>query len=252
MLCAVSQLKEMNLTDRDGKIAGISGCCFDQAHWTIRYVALKSGLQKQHLFPVALIEESDWPTKALETRLSIEHILGSPMTDSSKPVAVRDEKAVNDYFQINYYWSGPGLWGEGMFPEAIRESASDEKADERSEARDSEESTLLLRFSELVGYRIQAKDGIPGEVKDLLFDGDTWRIAYLVVFLPDAGRWILLSLSWKGKIDTRRSLIEVFLDSAVIENTPPSDPAKFTSPVYLNKLKDYYARVTSPGRDQIY
>jgi hypothetical protein len=252
MLYAMSRLKEMNLTDKDGKITEISDCCFDKAQWTVRYIALESGLRKQHLFPVALIGEPDWSTKALKTRLSMKHILGSPMLDESKPIAFQHEKAVNDYFQIGYYWAGPGLWGRGMYPEAVRESVADEKVDERIGPRDSEKSSSLLRFSELGGYRLRAKDGVSGEVKDLLFDGDTWRTAYLVVFLPDSGKWILLSLIWKGKIDTRRSLIEVFLETDVIENTPASDPAKFTSPAYLNKLKDYNARVTSPGRDQIY
>jgi hypothetical protein len=54
-------------------------------------------------------------------------------------------------------------------------------------ADDAEGGAMLFAVSGLEGCAVEASDGEVGSVKDLLFDGQTWKIRWMVV---DTGHWL--------------------------------------------------------------
>jgi sporulation protein YlmC with PRC-barrel domain len=46
---------------------------------------------------------------------------------------------------------------------------------------------MLRNIKDLIGFRIAAKDGEIGKVKDFYFDDETWTIRYLIV---KTGDWL--------------------------------------------------------------
>jgi hypothetical protein len=81
---------------------------------------------------------------------------------------------------------------------------------------------MLRSIDELMGFRIQAKDDIIGNVKDVYFDDHKWRVRYLVA---DTGRWlterlILLSPVCLRFPDWSAKLFPVNLTRTEIEKSP--------------------------------
>jgi len=84
------------------------------------------------------------------------------------------------------------------------------------------EGSMLRQSSELIGYRVQAKDGLIGTVSDLLFDDETWTLRWAVV---DTGEWlsgraVLLPPSAFGTPDVERRVFPMDLTSRQIEISP--------------------------------
>lgn len=81
------------------------------------------------------------------------------------------------------------LWGAGIYPGVIPVGPEASTVDTEVESRKEEvaaEASHLRSALELIGYRVQARDGDVGELDDLAVDLDTWAIRHLVV---DTQRW---------------------------------------------------------------
>ena len=81
---------------------------------------------------------------------------------------------------------------------------------------------MLLNTRDLVGYRLQATDGVIGTIDDLLFDGRAWTIRWVTA---DTGSWlhsrkVLLPPESFGEPDHVGREIPVDLDRKRIEDSP--------------------------------
>lgn len=101
---------------------------------------------------------------------------------------------------------------------------------------------MLYKAKTLNGYRMKAKDGEIGKVKEFYFDDKHWTIRYLVA---DTGTWLtgkqvlispyaLLSINENGKY------ISVNLTKKQIEDSPSLDTDKPVSKQFQNSYYEYY------------
>src|SRR5688572_23669494 len=86
---------------------------------------------------------------------------------------------------------------------------------------------MLHKTSRMRGYHIEATDGTIGHVDNFLVDESTWIVRYLVVDTSNwiGGRWVLVSSSAIGRIDSVEQKIHVSLSRDEIQNSPSIEEA---------------------------
>lgn len=82
---------------------------------------------------------------------------------------------------------------------------------------------MLRSLKDIMGYKIEAKDGDVGKVHDFFYDDANWKTRYLVA---DTGNWlpgrrVLISPESVHDPDGKREHIGISLTKEQIENSPP-------------------------------
>jgi hypothetical protein len=101
---------------------------------------------------------------------------------------------------------------------------------------------MLRNVNDLRGFKIQATDGMIGEVDDLYFDDENWAIRYLIV---DTGGWlsgrkVLISPYAMGQPSWERRELPVTLTKAQVERSPDIDTRKPVSRQHEAHYSTYY------------
>ena len=101
---------------------------------------------------------------------------------------------------------------------------------------------MLRSIRDIIGYRVNAADGLIGTVKDFYFDDDSWTIRYMVLdtghWLP--GRQVLISPQSLGEPDWPKEVLPVALTRAKIEASPAVDLARPVSRQKQAQLSKYF------------
>ena len=98
-------------------------------------------------------------------------------------------------------------------------------------------------INSLIGFGIEATDGIIGEVEDFYFDDETWKIRYLIVKTGNwlSGRKVLISMGAIIKKYQLNELIPVNLTKKQVKESPDIDTEKPVSRQQEIKLFEHYA-----------
>jgi len=101
---------------------------------------------------------------------------------------------------------------------------------------------MFHKAKDLTGYKLGAKDGEIGRVKDFYFEDTNWTIRYLVA---DTGTWlsgrlVLISPFALDGIDEKRRHFNVKLTKDQIERSPSIDTHKPVSRQYEADYARYY------------
>lgn len=207
MLHSVQQCYGEKLRATDGEIGHVRDFYFDDKHWIVRYVVADTGRwltgRLVLISPHALGRLH--PEGKLLVNLTRAQIENSPSIDEHKPVSRQQEEEYHRHYGYPYYAASMPLWGLAGYPIVVPPpppSAERVRVDSH------------LRSARVVqGYKVEASDGVVGEVADFLIDGETWLLPEIVI---ESGHWYAgkeLRLS-TGKI-ARISYDEstVYLDS---------------------------------------
>lgn len=95
---------------------------------------------------------------------------------------------------------------------------------------------------DLIGYKINAKDGEIGKVEEFYFDDVTWSIRYLVV---NTGSWlseklVLIPHSALGITDWKSETINLNLTMEQVRSSPDVETQKTVSRLHETELLNYY------------
>lgn len=101
---------------------------------------------------------------------------------------------------------------------------------------------MIQNINDLYGYKLAAKDGEIGEIKDFYFDDHDWVIRYLVVETGGwiGGRQVLLSPHAFGPFNQVSKVLPVHLTKQQIENSPPIEQHQPISRQYETAYYQYY------------
>jgi len=101
---------------------------------------------------------------------------------------------------------------------------------------------MLRSIRDIIGYRVNATDGLIGTVKDFYFHDDSWAICYMVLdtghWLP--GRQVLIAPQSLGEPDWSREVLPVNLTRQKIESSPEVDLAVPVSRQKQAELSEYF------------
>jgi uncharacterized protein YrrD len=109
-------------------------------------------------------------------------------------------------------------------------------------AADEEMLIMLRKAKDLNGYKLGARDGDIGKVKEFYFDDRHWTIRYLVADTGDwmSGRRVLISPYALDPARKEDQVIPVDLTKKQIENSPPLESDKPVSRQYEMQYYPYY------------
>lgn len=101
---------------------------------------------------------------------------------------------------------------------------------------------MLRNFKNLHGATLDASDGEIGEVRELYFDDQEWKVRY---FLVTTGSWLtgreVLIAPWVvGGIDETHGTLAVHLTQEEVRNSPPVESDKPVSRQYEEVMYKYY------------
>src|SRR4051794_34919661 len=87
---------------------------------------------------------------------------------------------------------------------------------------------MLHKAQKIIGYHIQATDGVIGHVDELLFDEATWTVRYLVVDTSNwiGGRQVLISPTVVEQLDSPGKKIHVRISRDAIRHGPSIQTAE--------------------------
>ena len=193
MLHSAKDVKGLEIAATDGVLGNIDDLYFDDQHWTIRYLVVKTGgwlaTRKVLISPMA-VTGIDWEDEKVHVDLTRQQVKDSPPIDADKPVSRQHEAEFSEYYGYTHYWNGPYLWGAEPYPSYMGNLFTDEGNSPIAQRIEQEKRTAdphLRSSREVTGYGIEAADGSLGHVEDFLFDDRSWAI--LLVVAETGERW---------------------------------------------------------------
>jgi hypothetical protein len=259
MLRNLKDLENFNISATDGEIGRVKDFYFEDDAWVLRYFVVDAGTwlsnRKVLISPIS-VHHADWRQRTLPVSISRDQVKNSPAIDTDKPVSRQNEEQYMGYYGYPFYWSGGGMWGEGLYPNALvpdfpgygvdrveRERELEAyRRDER--ARHRNDDPHLRSCNAVTGYHIHATDGDIGHVSGFLVDDDTWAIRYLVI---DTSNWwvghkVLIAPSWIKGVHWSDQTVSVDLRRQSIKNAPTYEPTSNWDREQELSLYRYYGR----------
>lgn len=101
---------------------------------------------------------------------------------------------------------------------------------------------MLHSVKELIGFRLAARDGELGTVRDVYFDDEKWAVRHLVVATGGwlSGRKVLVSPISVSAVEWSSRDVSVNLTQQQIRDSPGTDTDKPVSRQHEADLHDYY------------
>ena len=243
MLRSLKDLYGYRVQASDGEAGSVEDFYFDDDGWTVRYVVVDLGgwLQERRVVVSSrAVGRPDWETKLLSAELTKEQLRISPTSAEIIPVSRQGDRMLQAQYAI-----------------AARETDKEDRLVPASlpgtpQARirvDGHRLDPHLRSSkEVLGYRIQAKDGQVGSVEDLIVDDESWSIRYMVVdtgaaslsWLP--GKKVLVAPAWIEAVTWEEKKVHVDLSRGTIHDSPGFDPSAPINREYEVRLYDYHGQ----------
>lgn len=196
----------------DGDVGQVSDLYLDDREWIVRYLIVETGpwlLGRQVLLLPEMVDLPRWQAGEFPVDLTQEQVRNSPDVDLAKPVSRQMEQEVYDYYRWVPYWRT----GARALAAAVEAQAERER--DRGDPH-------LRSAKEVMGYRVQARDGEIGYIKDFFLEPDHWAIRYVLVntrnWLP--GRDVLIAQQCLNKVDWAESKAYVDLSRQQVQESP--------------------------------
>lgn len=249
MLRQVRTLLGLVIAASDGELGRLDDVYFDDDRWIARYLVVDTG----HWLPRrrVLISPSsavglDRNRHRLTVALTREQVRTSPDMDTERPVARQYEIAFHRHYGLPYYWVEDVLRGAA-------EGSARPRPPARQGRQRPETDPLRLRAGDdphlrsaraMRSYFVQALDDEIGHVEDVLIDGSTWAIRYLVVDTRNwwPGKKVLIPpgrIIWMSWMELK---VHVGLRRETIRGAPEYDPSHPIGQEYETRLAAYYDR----------
>lgn len=234
MLRSIQDMVGCSVVCPDGDMGKVGQIYFDVHSWCARYLVIDTsawGYGQKIWVPPCCIHQIDFDSSVVKLNLDQQKMLGSPAIDTLKPISRLQEARLVNYYGCKPYWEETHAHVASRYPSgAIRSAAFIES--ERRERMTLHTNAVnskvhLLSTKQAGGYTIEAVDGPIGQIRDFVFDDETWLIRYLTI---DTREWwqseseMLLPTESVDSIDSAALTISTTLSREAIQH----------SPVYLN------------------
>jgi hypothetical protein len=258
MLWQASELDGYDIAATDGAIGRLDDLLFDDAHWTVRWMAVDTGGalgERIVLLAPAAFGMPDAKARRLPVSLTRRQVEESPPITVHEPLSRESESELFRHYGLTPYWetdlgkplgylsSGAPFLSGFLFPprpDLAAAGAKPSAAVPEPQPRDPH----LQSVGEVEGHAIRASDGDIGHVEDFLVEDGSWAIRYMIVdtrnWLP--GRRVLVSPHWVSAIDWAEKRIQVDLTRKAIEDSPDYDPTKPIPREGEERLHRHYGR----------
>jgi len=222
MLQSIKELCGEKLGASDGEVGHVKDFYFDDRNWAVRYVVADTGSwlpgRKVIISPHAF-GSLHQTGKVLRVRLTRKQIEDSPSIESHKPVSRQYEEEYYQYYGWPCYWQGDGLWGMSGFP--ITPLPSPNNATVANRTKPAPADAHLYSMQAVIGYHIEANDGLIGHVCDFMMDPQDWSIGELVIKTGHrfSGKEVQIPTDKVDRISYDTSTVFVHLTKEAVEQS---------------------------------
>jgi len=226
MLHSINHLIGHQLHALDGSFGKVKDFYFADDCWAIRYLIADTGSwlsERQVLLAPHAFVSVDYAGSIMRLRLTRHQIEESPPIATDRPVSRQFEMDFYNYYGLNFYWQGLGIWGFGGYPnvDPLPPNTDADNFPAQGGPRASDDPHLRSVRS-VVGYRLHASDGDIGHVVDFLLDDRSWTIGHVVIRTGGwfSGNEVLIPTSDVEGISFADSTMSVRTTRASIRQSP--------------------------------
>jgi hypothetical protein len=239
----------------EGGVKGkVKDFLFDEDSWVVRYLDGDFGinsLERRVLLPRTLLKDSDWINKDLLIGLNKTEIEKCPPLQDDLPVSKVYENALLAYYKTKDYWSRsyyPPVDGSEIKHLGKPQNGPSKINVPSKIANEKDLATNLRSFTEIIGYQIEALDGVIGRIDDLIIEESDWRICYVIVETRNwfSSKKVLIGTLWMDDISYVDRTIKINLAIESVKSAPPFDASKVIDQAYEVELSNYYSRSKTP------
>jgi len=218
MRATTQDLIGLTVHSLDGPVGSVKDLYFDDETWNVQYVVVETGKWLNHrhlLIESRSLKDPIWNGKILLIGLTRDQVEQCPDVSIEKPVYLQKEEELERLYRWPRYWGGT----DPLFP--VPRNVEPVVDWGRSQATISDWKTWpqkthnqhLRSGQEVIGYSLEAENGIVGKVIDLVVDDTDWSLPFLAVELQHwlEGKIVYVSTRrcQKIEIDWSQDLISV-------------------------------------------
>lgn len=214
----------------DDKIGKVDDFLFMDTDFNIRYLVVNIGpifLGRKVLISPEALGEPDWISKQFPVNLTAQEIKDSPDIKTDRPISEMDLDRLHNYYRWPKYWTplntgvSTPVKSKRIDPERLTNTIRLSIQKQRQL-----NGPKLRSVDEIIGYRVKAKDGIAGNVDDVIIDDRTWKLHYVVVNTGSIfnHKKVLLASDWINMFKHQKSELQVDMPVKIIEDSPEFDP----------------------------
>lgn len=241
MLWSFDEIRGYSINARDGSLGRVDDLLFDDASWTMRYLAVDTAwlFGRKVLLSAAVVGVPQKDDKVLPVMLTKQQVENSPSVDTDEPVGRQEEVALQRHYGWPQYWMYPASMAiAGLGEDAVGAGVAGQAVSVAPVQGDPN----LRSAKEVCGYKVQARDGDIGQVESFVIEDDSWIVRYVVI---DTGNWwpgrkVVISPRWVTDIDWSGRQFAVRLTKDQIESSPEYDPAVLIGRDYETRLYDHF------------
>ncbi|MBD3307616.1 PRC-barrel domain containing protein [candidate division KSB3 bacterium] len=240
---SIKFLADYTIRATDGEIGTIHDFLCDEVTWTLRYLVVDTGRWlpgRKVLLATTAVESADAEEQQFAVNLTKAQVKDSPEIDVERPITLKEQIHLHDYFTWPYYWTTHD------FSAAFTPTAPpipQNRTDRRPTTGELKLQDPHLKSTNAVrGYHIQAQDGEIGHVDDFLIEEEQWKLRYVIVdtrnWLP--GKHVLIAPEWITNLDVLDEKVHVDLKQEAIKSSPEYVPSERLNRAYENELYEHY------------
>ncbi|ADU29811.1 PRC-barrel domain-containing protein [Evansella cellulosilytica] len=218
-------LASYSVFGKSGELGKVSNAFFDEEHWTVRFLEVKSGhifnRDKLYVSP-ASITYIDHETGGIHVNLTKDEAEKAPLTGEEEKITRKHEHELLLYYGLHPYWHGGGTWGNGALTARELQKLEENHELVENEQIDSGEENAVHDAKDVIGYEVSTINEQFGKVIDLLIEEETYTIKYFVVdlrkFLP--GKKVLLPTDVIRNVNWVTRQMEIEVSKEQVEQAP--------------------------------
>ncbi|HZE13063.1 MAG TPA: PRC-barrel domain-containing protein [Chthoniobacterales bacterium] len=224
MLHSIQKRYGEKLRANDGEIGHVRDFYIDDKIWAVRYLVADTGSWLSErlvlISPHALGHLHPKGTVLL-VNLTRQQIESSPSIEEHKPVSRQHEEEFHRHYGYPYYAQSWPLWGLAGYPVIVPPPRPT-----HTNGRAADSHLRSARF--IQGYKVEARDGIVGELADFTVDDRTWMIREIVVEFGSwyAGKAIRIPTEKISRISYEESTVYVDLSKDAGVPMAEKEPAR--------------------------
>jgi uncharacterized protein YrrD len=221
MLHRLDTLVGMPIEALDREIGTVKDACFDNHEWTIRHLVVEAGSwlgSRKVLISTASVMNIDWTHRRVQVGLIRSKVAVSPSIEATEPVSREHERDLHHY---PYYWASLHSWDPGSHP-FIPSAPLPPNASSAGKGGKASRDPHLRSAQQVHGYRLETTEDSMGHVEDLIFDGVTWAIRYLLVDTRNwfPGRHVVIPPRWITGVDWTQRVVNVDVSPGTVRSSP--------------------------------
>lgn len=230
MFFSTIQMHSMRVLGTDGEAGYADSFVFSRGTWQCRYVVVRLDESLgggEAILPAGMLSGSA-EGGVLRLGVDIRLLAENPGFELSSPIARGREKDIHRYYGWPPYWAEdeenrePGFFiGQAM----------------SGYEQHGEAMTEFCTTSEIIGYHVQGNDAELGEVRDMLIDGETRRLEFIVVEVSPEMPTKVVDIARVERVDWIDRHIYADISRAEAVGGPDHSPGEAVDPQFQKHLE---------------